>query len=101
MRCIFLYLFICYLTTLIPLIEYTQRKENQIISKGSIIPKHPLINIFIYFIIIPLYKFALYKSYPLKRNRVPKISKKRYIEGFVCISLLAFNWYQTIKFLFD
>jgi hypothetical protein len=33
MRCIFIYLFICYLTTLIPLIEYAQRKENQIIPK--------------------------------------------------------------------
>jgi hypothetical protein len=27
MRCIFLYLFICYLTTLIPLIEYAKREE--------------------------------------------------------------------------
>jgi hypothetical protein len=27
------YLFICYLTTLIPLIEYAQRKGNQIIPK--------------------------------------------------------------------
>jgi hypothetical protein len=35
-------------TNIIPLIEYAQRKENQIISKGSIIPKHPLNNIFIY-----------------------------------------------------
>jgi hypothetical protein len=33
MRCIFLYLFICYLTTLIPLIKYAQRKRNQIIPK--------------------------------------------------------------------
>jgi hypothetical protein len=37
-----------HLTTLILLIEYAKRKENQIISKGSVIPKHPLINIFIY-----------------------------------------------------
>jgi hypothetical protein len=40
MECTFLYLFICYWTNIIPLIEYAQRKENQIISKGSIIPKH-------------------------------------------------------------
>jgi hypothetical protein len=60
MRCIFLYLFICYLTNIIPLIEYAQRKENQIIFKGSIIPKHPLINIFIYFIIFPYTNFGLY-----------------------------------------
>jgi hypothetical protein len=57
MECTFLYLFICYLTTLIPLIEYAQGKENKIISKGSIILKHSLINIFIYFITFPLYKF--------------------------------------------
>jgi hypothetical protein len=48
MECTFLYLFICYLTNIISLIEYAQGKENKIISKGSIIPKHPLINIFIY-----------------------------------------------------
>jgi hypothetical protein len=35
------------LTNIIPLIEYAQRKENQIISKGSIVPKHPLIYLFI------------------------------------------------------
>jgi hypothetical protein len=29
MRCIFLYLFICYLTNITLLIEYAQRKENQ------------------------------------------------------------------------
>jgi hypothetical protein len=39
---------IVHLTTLILLIEYAKRKENQIICKGSIIPKQPLINIFIY-----------------------------------------------------
>jgi hypothetical protein len=33
MRCIFEYLFIFYLTTLIPLIEYAQWKENQTIPK--------------------------------------------------------------------
>jgi hypothetical protein len=48
MRCILLYLFIGYLTNLILLLEYAQRKENQIIFKGSIILKHPLISIFIY-----------------------------------------------------
>jgi hypothetical protein len=33
MECTFLYLFICYLTTLIPLIEYPQRKGDQKIPK--------------------------------------------------------------------
>jgi hypothetical protein len=47
-RCILLYLFIGNLTNLILLLEYAQRKENQIIFKGSIILKHPLISIFIY-----------------------------------------------------
>jgi hypothetical protein len=48
MRCIFLYLFICYLTNIIPLIEYAQLKENQIISKGSINSQNTKIIIFIY-----------------------------------------------------
>lgn len=52
MRCIFLYLFICYLTNIIPLIEYAQLKENQIISKGSINSQNTKIIIFIY-----LYRF--------------------------------------------
>jgi hypothetical protein len=64
MECTFLCLFICYLTNITPLIEYAQRKVTQIISKDSIIPKHPLINIFIYFIIFSLYKFlALHFSH--------------------------------------
>jgi hypothetical protein len=33
MRCIFIYLFICYLATLIPIIEFAQREGNQIIPK--------------------------------------------------------------------
>jgi hypothetical protein len=33
MRYTFLYLFICYLTHIIPLIKYAQIKENQIISR--------------------------------------------------------------------
>jgi hypothetical protein len=59
MICIFLYLFICYLTNLIPLIEYAQIKENQMISKGSIIPKHYIIIFFIYIIIIIIYIFLI------------------------------------------
>jgi hypothetical protein len=45
-------IFICYLTTIIPLIEYAQIKENQMISKGSIIPKHFYMFLFIIIIII-------------------------------------------------
>jgi hypothetical protein len=46
MMCIFLYLFICYVTNIIPLIKFAQRRENQLTPKGSIIPRYPLINIF-------------------------------------------------------
>jgi hypothetical protein len=61
MRCIFLYLFILLFDYYNPIIEYAQGKGNQIISKGSIIPKHPLINIFIYFIIFLIQLFGFYK----------------------------------------
>jgi hypothetical protein len=54
------YLFIGHLTNLILLIEYAQRKENQIISKSFIILKHPLISIFIYF--FSYTNFGLYKE---------------------------------------
>jgi hypothetical protein len=62
MRCIFLYLFICYLTTLIPLIEYAQRKGDQEILKT-------LAYKFIYlFILLFLYKFwALHMPPPHAR----------------------------------
>jgi hypothetical protein len=53
------YLFIGHLTNLILLIEYAQRKENQIIFKGFIILKHPLISIFIYFFLIQILGFTL------------------------------------------
>jgi hypothetical protein len=52
MRCIFLFLFICYLTNKIPLIEYAQ---NQVISNGSIILKPYIIFLFIDFVIILLF----------------------------------------------
>jgi hypothetical protein len=71
-------LFICYLRNIIPLIEYAQRKENQIISKGSIIPKHPLVNIVIYFFIFFLIQILGFTNPTLlKRNIVLKISKKK------------------------
>jgi hypothetical protein len=47
MICILLYLFICCLTDITPLIEYAQIKEIQVISNGSIILK-PYIIIFIH-----------------------------------------------------
>jgi hypothetical protein len=54
MRCTFLYLFICYLHNLMPLVEYVEINKKEI--KGS--PKHPLIYLSIHFIIIIfLYQF--------------------------------------------
>jgi hypothetical protein len=60
MRCIFLYLFICYLTTLIPLIEYAQRKGNELILK-ALTYKYTYLFILLFF---SYADFGLYKSYP-------------------------------------
>jgi hypothetical protein len=80
MECTFLYLFVCYLTNIISLIEYAQGKENQIISKGSIIPKHPLVNIYIYlfyYFFFPIQILGFTNPTTLKRNLVLEISKKK------------------------
>jgi hypothetical protein len=45
--------------------------------------------LFIYLVIIFYTGFGLYKSYPLNRNLVLEICKKRDTEGLVCN--LAFN----------
>jgi hypothetical protein len=63
MRYTFPYLFICYLTNIISLIEYAQIKENQIISKA-------LLHVFIYFIIFNLYKFLGLYNMRLDRPNV-------------------------------
>jgi hypothetical protein len=55
MECTFLYLFICYLTNIIPLIEYAQRKENQNNLQRFHNPKIPTykhIYLFYYFSLI-------------------------------------------------
>jgi hypothetical protein len=56
-----------------PLVEYAKKKKKEI--KES--PKHPLIKLFIYFIIFPYTNFGLYKSYPLKNNLVLEITRKK------------------------
>jgi hypothetical protein len=63
MRCIFLYLFICCLTNIIPLIEYAQIKENQVNSNGSIILKaYTIIFIHLYhYYYFPDTNFGLYR----------------------------------------
>jgi hypothetical protein len=52
MRYTFLYLFICYLTNIIPSIEYAQMKENQIISKAFFI--NACTYLFYYFYLIQI-----------------------------------------------
>jgi hypothetical protein len=56
MKCIFQYLFICYLINIFPLIEYAQRKENYRVSEGSMIPK-TLLYKYLYLFILLLYIF--------------------------------------------
>jgi hypothetical protein len=61
------------------MVEYAQRKGSQIINEGFIVPKHYHINIFIYslyyFSLLPI--FGLYKSYPLNRNLILEICRKK------------------------
>jgi hypothetical protein len=52
----FVYLFICYLHNLMPLVEYAKKNKKEF--KES--PKHPLINLFIYlFFLIPILGFTV------------------------------------------
>jgi hypothetical protein len=63
MRCIFLYLIVCYLTNLISLIEYAQRKGNQIISKTLLSKYMFLLILFFYLIqILGLYRAAWHEA---------------------------------------
>jgi hypothetical protein len=78
MRCIFIYLFICYLTTSFPLSEYALRKGNQIIPK-TLLCKYMYLFYYFYFIQI----LGLYKSYHLKNNLVLEITKKRDVTNLV------------------
>jgi hypothetical protein len=72
MECTFLYLFICYLTTLIPLIEHTERKGDHEIPK-TLAYKYIYLFILLFF---SYTDFGLYKFYPLKNNLILEISKK-------------------------
>jgi hypothetical protein len=92
-----MYLFICHLTTLIPFVEYAQRKENQIISKGSITLKPTCKYFYLFILLFFTQIFGLYNPTPLNKNLVLEISKKRYIEGFVCILLLVFNCFLVTR----
>jgi hypothetical protein len=73
MICIFPYLFICYLTNIIPLVEYAQRKEDQEIPKTL---AYKFIYLFILlFSLIPI--LGITNPTPLNRNLVLEICKKR------------------------
>jgi hypothetical protein len=66
MRCIFVYLFTCYLHNLMPLVEYVEKNQKEI--KGS--PKHPLINLLIYllyyyYFLLPILGFRHIVDAPL------------------------------------
>jgi hypothetical protein len=62
MICIFLYLFICCLTDITPLIEYAQIKENQVLSNGSIILR-PYTIIFIHLYHYYYYSYFLWYKF--------------------------------------
>jgi hypothetical protein len=84
MRCIIPYLFICYLTTLIPIIEYAQRK-----IKKEFQEKYPLIYLSIHFILFLIQVLGFTNPTPLNKNLVLEICKKRDIEGLVCNSAFS------------
>jgi hypothetical protein len=86
-----MYLFICYLTILLSLSEYAQSKGTQIIPKTLLCKKHVFIYICFYLIQI----LGLYKSYPLNKNLVLEICKKRDKEGLGCNS--TFSLYLVKK----
>jgi hypothetical protein len=70
MICIFPYLIICYLTNIIPLVEYAQRKEDQEIPKT-------LAYKFIYYL---SYYFLLYQFWALQiLPLLTEISSSRFV----------------------
>jgi hypothetical protein len=77
-RCItytFIYLFICYLHNLMPLVEYAKREKE---FKES--PKHPLIDLFIYSFYYYYYfptNFGSYKSYTSYQKSRPRDLKEK------------------------
>jgi hypothetical protein len=57
---LFIYLFVCYLHNLMPLVEYAKRNKKEF--EESL--KHPLINLFIY----SFYYFFSYTNFGLYKN---------------------------------
>ena len=92
MRCVFLYLFICYLVNIILLFEYAHVEETQLISQGSInSPKTLTYTIFIY--LYPYFSLIQIlgstNPTPFNRNLALEICKKRDTEGLVCDSTFS------------
>jgi hypothetical protein len=63
------YFFICYFHNVMPLVEYAKKTKKQIKE----FPKHPLINLFIYyFCIFPLYQFCALQTDTAEARRRPR-----------------------------
>jgi hypothetical protein len=72
MRFISPYLFICYLATLIPIIELAQRKGNQIIPKSLLYKCMYLIILLLFYLyryILPYTNFRALHPHPMSRSR--------------------------------
>jgi TRAP-type C4-dicarboxylate transport system permease small subunit len=90
MECTFLYLFICYLTTLIPLIEYAQRKWDQEIPK-TLAYKYIYLFILLFFL---LYRFRTLQILPpLKIISSSRLVRKRMQQVWFLVYVLVSNWF--------
>jgi hypothetical protein len=79
---LFIYLFVCYLHNLMPLVEYAKRNKKEF--EESL--KHPLINLFIcsFYYFFFLYQFwALQILPPLTETSSPRFVKKKDTIGLV------------------
>jgi hypothetical protein len=93
-RCTFLYLFIDYLTNLVPLIDY-EKKGTKWISKGFNDSQNTIINILVYLFLFSFYQIWALQILPLNRNLVLEISKKKDIERLVCKLAFSFPLVQN------
>jgi hypothetical protein len=72
---IYNYFYIYLFAILFPLIEYAQRRENQIIP-NTFLYEYLYFFIFLFFFLTQFF-LGLYKSYPLNRNLALEIRKKK------------------------
>jgi hypothetical protein len=97
-KCIFQYLFICYLINIFPLIEYAQRKENQIVSKGSMIPK-TLLYKYMYLFILSFWSHTNFRALQITPESFGKFFYC-FIWFWVNISLYPCSNYFVMLFMF-